>query len=286
VFNQIIAGKFSPANERVVVPGYETIYTATIKNLNGTIDAVKLEEINNKTNTPYGPDYSPHFYVPDDGVDTDKKTITILLNRENIMGGDGIEPIQTGKTYTVDLKYHIKERDGKEATDANAKWGIHRITITPKQVLPVIQQVGDKKTMYVGSSDNLFHFEAGLTTCQSAVVCNCADPDDEDIDTYGKTEYTKIADSASTEIRRAFKVISVQQFDDDDDQIFLTDSNGNYILDKNKDKIPCAWVYVQLVEPSILVGGKTYTVPIEIRYENQDKYTKGNIVNFKVTIVK
>lgn len=284
VFNQIIAAKYSPANERVVVPGYETVYTATIKNLNGTIDAVKLQEINTKTNTPYGPDYSPHFYVPEDGVDTDKKTVTILLDRENIMGGDGIEPLRSGKTYTVDLKYHIKEIDGKEANDTNAVWKIKRITITPKQVLPTIQQVNEKKTLYVGSADDGFWIGAGKTTCQTAVMCNCADPDDDEIDTYGKKEYTKIDDSASTQIRRAFKVTEVLQYTEDDEPYYLTDSNGNYIYDKNKDKIPCGWIYVQMVEPAVLVKGKTYTVPVEIRYENQDANTKGNVVNFKVTI--
>lgn len=292
VFNQIIAAKFHPDNERVVVSGYETVYTATIKNLNGKIDAVKLQEINTKTNTPYGPDYSPHFYVPEDGVDTDKKTVTILLDRENILGGDGIEPIRSGKTYTVDLKYHIKEIDGKEASDPAAVWKIKRITFTPQQVLPTIQQIGEKKIMYVGSSDNEFEFQVGKTTCQTAVMCNCADPDDDEIDTYGKTEYTKIADSASTEIRRAFKVAEVMQYqtedgekgDEGDEPYYLIDANNNYIRDKNKDRVPGAKISVKLVEPAILVKGKTYTVPVEIRYENQDANTKGNVVNFKVTI--
>ena len=200
------------------------------------------------------------------------------------MGGDGIETLRSGKTYTVDLKYHIKEIDGKEANDTKAVWKIKRITITPKQVLPTIQQVNEKKTLYVGSADDGFWIGAGKTTCQTAVMCNCADPDDDEIDTYGKKEYTKIDDSASTQIRRAFKVTEVLQYTEDDEPYYLTDSNGNYIYDKNKDKIPCGWIYVQMVEPAVLVKGKTYTVPVEIRYENQDANTKGNVVNFKVTI--
>ena len=280
VLNQIIAAKFSPANERVVVPGYEMVYTVSIKNLNGTIDAVKVNEIDSRTGRHSA---ESHFAV--DSVDTDKKTITLILDRDNIMGGDDIAPLQTDKAYTVDLEYHIKERDGKDATAEGASWDYQRVTITPKQVLPVLKQINEKKTMYAGSADDTFWVEVGKTTCQTAVFCNCADPD-EDIDTYKHTEYTKIYDGASADIRRAFKIVEVRQYDDDDNPIFMTDANENPVLDKNKDKIPCAWIQVQLVEPSILVNGKTYTIPIEVRYENQDKYTKGNIVNFKVTIVK
>lgn len=280
VFNQIIAAKFSPANDRVVVPGYEAVYNVSIKNLNGVIDAVEIQELNSRTGRYYD---TSHFVV--DNVDTDKKTVTLILDRENIPGGDDIDPLQTDKTYRLDLKYHIKERDGKEAGAEGATWEYKRIEITPKQVLPELKQINEKKTMYVGGPDDTFWVEVGKTTCQTAVLCNCADPDD-DINTYKMTEYTKISDSASADIRRAFKIIEVRQYDEDDNPIFMTDTNGNYVLDKNKDKIPCAWICVQLVEPSILVNGKTYTIPIEVRYENQDKYTKGNIVNFKVTIVK
>lgn len=288
VLNQLLSGKISPANEKVVVSGYEAVYTYTLKNLYGSIDAVKLEEIDStgsvytKTEGGVQVKYSPHFIIPTDGVDTDNKTVTIQLDQSNIAGGDGIEALQSGKTYEVDMKYHIKERDGKEATDAGATWGTLRVKITPKQTFPSLKQVGTAEKLYIGSTNKFFTFSVGKTTCQTAVFADAP----VNIDTYGKTDYIKIADSASADIRRAFRVIDVTTKDGNDKTLFLTDQNGDYILDSSKNKIACANITVQMVQPSILVGGKTYTVPIEIRYKNQDKNTKGTIVNYKVTIVK
>ena len=282
-FNQIITGKYSPVNEKVVVPGYEMVYSYSIKNLNGTIDEVELREIDSRSNTYYD-DESPHFYVPDDGIDNDKKTITILLNQDNIMGSDDdeIAPIKSGESYLVDVYYHIKEC-GDEWAQTPC-----RIKIVPKQVLPSLKQVVDSKTMYVGDEDRYFEFEVGKTTCQNAVF---ADAPPEDVtDTVGVKEYIKIADTAKEDIRRAFRVVEVEKDVELREWNSRTkDFTGASILDKNKDKILGARIKVELVQPSYLVGGKngrSYTIPIEVRYENQDKDTKGTIVNFNVTFVK
>ena len=46
------------------------------------------------------------------------------------------------------------------------------------------------------------------------------------------------------------------------------------------------YVTLSLDHPSVLAGNKTYTVPIEIRYEYQNVDTNGNILNLSTTVYK
>lgn len=329
-YNQVISSKVHPDPDvKTDVPGYEIVYHYKMKNLNGTIDDLKLIETDNRNSQFYVNGYdeywSPHFEyeLTWDSVKKEQ-TITLRLNRDLIMGHDpeaeipgdpyeglDIEPLRNGQPHKLVLYYHIPEMG--DADDDNS-WGTYRMSLTPKQILPALQQVGTESGIYAGKpeEERIFTMQVGKTSCQTAVFCgvkmitedgepadpeNPQDTDRPTNDTLKETNYVKIADSAPENVRKAFMVTEVQQYkiedgeivyDDDGNPIpiFLTDLNGNYILDKAKHKIPCARITVKMVQPSLLVGGKTYTVPIEIRYVNQAKETAGTVVNYKVTVRK
>lgn len=307
-YNQIISSKVHPdSNVKTDVPGYEITYKVTMRNLYGSVDNVKLAEVDDRDHEMYQKldeesgemkDWSPHF-LPE--ADPEKQTITIRLNQDLIMGHDplaeidedpyeglDIEPLRNGKVHDVYLYYHIIE------TNSWCKDPL-LMKLTPRQTLPVLQQNGVQSLIYAGNADyeRVFTTQIGKTSAQTAVFCEAANT----TDTLKRTDCVKIADTAPENIRNAFVVTQVQQYEiedgeivlDDDDNpipIFMTDANGNFILDKAKHKIPCANVTVQLIQPSLLVGGKTYTIPIEVRYVNQAEETKGTIVNYKVIFRK
>ncbi len=306
--NQIIPDDQDPDPDiKSDVPGYKIVYNETMKNLHGTVDHVKLAELYPKATSTCkdgdGKAYSPHFLAV---CDPKKKTITITLNPDTIMGDDenDIPALENGKDYTLYLYYHIPEKGIEDETAADYYEQIPiKLKVTPKVVLPKLKQVGESCNMYAGWSaeQRVFTFYVGKTNYHTAVFADAIqeDEDPEDPDTYvfdphdtvGNQKVTKIPDSANAGIRRAFYVKSVEQWETDpvtgeDVPIYMRNINGRYVLDENNRKIPCAKITVALEQPAMLVAGNTYTLPIEIRYENQPDNLKGTIINYKVTVLK
>lgn len=294
--SQIIPDDHDPDPEiKAEVPGYKLVYSETMKNLHGTVDNVKLAEIypgaQETCKDGAGKSYSPHFLAESD---PEKKTITITLDSNNIMGSDGIPALENGKTYTLYLYYHIPEK----ATAAEYEQTPITLKVTPRVVLPTLKQDSESCNMYAGGSQAQRSFTVcvGKTTYHTAVFADSLQPETpgdpfDPHDTYGNTRVIKIADSASATIRRAFYVESVEQWGVDPETgdnvpLYMQTINHRDALDSYKHRIPCAYVTVVLDQPAMLNAGTTYTVPIEIRYENQPDNLKGTIINYKVKILK
>ena len=64
------------------------------------------------------------------------------------------------------------------------------------------------------------------------------------------------------------------------------DNAGKPVKDSKGNPIYGFYVTVELVHPGTLAANKTYTVPIEIRYQKQNVNTKGNSLNLSVTLNK
>ncbi|MCR5590516.1 MAG: hypothetical protein K6F73_03220 [Lachnospiraceae bacterium] len=293
-FNQVIQEKIYPVSPTVEaeIAGAEMVYTAKISNLNGKIDKVKFAEVNIVTNKYYknagGENWSPHFEFVE--LDPDKNTVTLKLRRDYIMGkkDEGVEPLASGRNHVLWIHYHIKERDGKEWNEDGAKWGSTQLSIQPRQVLPNLQNIITEDYLYAGGTidKRTYAIKLGKLNNQTAMFCDA--PANPFLDQTGNTDVIKIADNAPENIRRAFKVVQVAQDDwtDPDHRLWLTDNNGNAIVDNKGNKIPCGIVVIQLIQPSLLVEGKIYNVPIEVRYVDQMKTVKGTIVRYPIMVVK
>ncbi|MCR4740618.1 MAG: leucine-rich repeat domain-containing protein [Lachnospiraceae bacterium] len=311
--NQVVVSKSFPVSDtmNITVPGAEIVYTATVKNIQkASINSVRLAEVNINTKKIYTRtveegqeqvtyNYAPHFLAD---LDMDAGTISISLNRANIMGqpagaetggNEKVEPLMNGRAHDLWIYYHIRECDGLDNDDEdeenditdNAKgWVAQRVSITPKQVLPTLHQVGTAKTLYAGGNqfERQFTVCLGKTTCQSAAFKGAKNSHD----TFGNLGYIKIADSAPETIRKAFKVTGVLQDDPNGDRVWVRNAYGLIQRDAKGNRIPAAYVTVLLDNPSYLVGGKTYTIPLEIRFAGQADSTKGTIINYNVTLVK
>lgn len=299
--NQIIPDSKDPDPEiKEDVPGFQIIYKETMKNLNGTVDKVKMVEVDPDTRQYYKNDdeefYSPHFKAV---ADPEKKTISLTLVRNNIMGTDSIPPLKSGKNYQLFLYYHIPEKG--TAADTYEKVPI-KLNVTPKQALPKLKQDTDNCKMYIGGNaeKRMFTVCVGKLNCHNAVFNDAVQPEEDPVDpdtyvfdphdTIGNQSVIKIADTASEGIRRTFYVKSVKQWEDplaeNPEPLYMKTINGSYVLDPNKHKIPCAYITVALDQPAMLKDGATYTIPIEIRYKDQADNIRGTIINYKVKILK
>ncbi|MBO4903320.1 MAG: leucine-rich repeat domain-containing protein [Lachnospiraceae bacterium] len=304
--NQIIPDKVHPDPDcKTDVAGYELVFKVSMTNLYGTLseENLKLAEVDSRTNTYYENDqgyYSPHFFAElREDEKTKEQSVVVTLNPLNIYGSDDvpqtIEKLRNDAFHHLILYYDIQEIEGPDKSD------YQDLRIVPKQILPVIQTLNTKGTIYEGwrLEDRVVTFDVGLTTAQSAILCPAAGT----TDTMNRKDVVKIPDGAHELFRKSIIVKDVQQFEplyDEqgdpvlDDQtgdpvmvpLFLKDVNGNYILDKNKNKIPAARITLQLVRPSLLVGETNYNVVVELRYEGQAEDTPGNVVKYEMMLKK
>ena len=218
------AGSINPIDRTTKVT-----YTATVKNLVTTNPGFELIELDSNGVDMDKKDY--HFELV-----TDEKNKNVAYVRVK----DGMS-VESDKKYTLRFKY-TNIPIAKES----------KITVTPKQILPVVKQDVKSRTIYSLQDDRTFNVHVSHEKKKDTVV--------------KEPEISAIvwAKDTPAAVKKAFDYH--YEFKDSD----LTSSD----------------ITVELVNPAALVQEKTYTLNFAILYVDQAPNSTGNTVSVKVTVKK
>ena len=277
-------------------------YTFTTQNINyGTISDLKISELVGRMYTEAG-DTTPHFKI-EQAVDEDdneiKNTYKLTLNPNGILSNDN--PLKYGQNYSLRFAFKLDET-------GNQLFVKEGITVKPVQTFASLSLLDTKVYKYVGEKDQTIKVFVKQNNIPGALVRK----NNLNIDKTGVVAGVRISTKAAANIKEAFSIKNVSDqfvsaegqwlYDDEKKEYRQADGHdvakGTYrairvdettgMPVKDAKGLPTYGFYVTLSldHPSVLAGNKTYTVPIEIRYEYQNVDTNGNMLNLSTTVYK